>query len=437
MKLRLQKWLLYICLVLAGFAIAVIFYLAASSSGTNPLQGIFTALQPIFVGCIMMYLLHPVCAAVEHFLLQRSVKERVARGLSILAAVLLIFVLLFVIGAMLIPELLNTGATLSVNLRSMINEFTPVVTSFLERLGLPADWVQTTLTNLVTNFYTWLESNLSSALETLNTMAVGLFSVARFALNLVIGLIVMIYMLYSRDHFIGQGKKILYAVCTNRKIAAKILQYLRKVNQIFSGFITGKVIDSLIIGCICFIVLSFLRMPYTPLISVIVGVTNFIPVFGPFIGAIPCAFLLLLTDPAKCLIFVIFIIILQQIDGNIIGPMILGDSTGLPAFWVLVALFLFQYLLGFWGLVVGVPLFASFYYLAKEFINYLLTKRSLPTTTDIYVELDSISESGELLPMQPRAKPPSFFRRHAKDRTKKKSVQTDDTSENTPKDNTP
>ncbi|MFQ9412205.1 MAG: AI-2E family transporter [Evtepia gabavorous] len=153
-----------------------------------------------------------------------------------------------------------------------------------------------------------------------------------------------------------------------------ILKHLRAINRIFSGFVSGKLLDSLIIGIICGICLSLLHMPYAMLISVIVGITNIIPVFGPFFGAIPSAFILLLTDPGKCLIFIVFVIILQQVDGNIIGPKILGDSTGLSAFWVLFALLLFNHLMGFWGMLLGVPLFASFYYLLREFINARLRK---------------------------------------------------------------
>ena len=160
-------------------------------------------------------------------------------------------------------------------------------------------------------------------------------------------------------------------------------------------------LDSLIIGIICGICLSLLHMPYAMLISVIVGITNIIPVFGPFFGAIPSAFILLLTDPGKCLIFIVFVIILQQVDGNIIGPKILGDSTGLSAFWVLFALLLFNHLMGFWGMLLGVPLFASFYYLLGEFINARLRKKSLPLETQEYVHVSGIDEKGSISYLPP------------------------------------
>ena len=144
--------------------------------------------------------------------------------------------------------------------------------------------------------------------------------------------------------------------------------------------------DSLIVGIICFVCLSLLKIPYGLLISVIVGVTNIIPMFGPFIGAVPSAFLLLLVSPAKCLVFIVFVIILQQVDGNIIGPRILGNSTGLSALYVTVAMLLFGKLMGFLGMIVGVPLFATLYYIVKRLAEYSLGKQGLPTDTDKYEE---------------------------------------------------
>ena len=211
----------------------------------------------------------------------------------------------------------------------------------------------------------------------------------------------MAYVLMSRDHFVGQGKKLLFALCRKRTTCDRILKHLRVINRIFTNFVSGKLLDSLIIGLLCAACLAILRIPYAGLISTIVGITNIIPVFGPFFGAIPSAFLLLLTDPYKCLVFLIFIVILQQVDGNIIGPKILGDSTGLSAFWVLFSLLLFNHLMGFWGMLLGVPLFASFYYLLREFINSRLKKKGLPLATQDYVHVAGIDENGTISYMPP------------------------------------
>ena len=150
---------------------------------------------------------------------------------------------------------------------------------------------------------------------------------------------------------------------------------MRKSNSIFGGFIIGKIIDSAIIGVLCFIGVSLLNMPYALLVSVFVGVTNVIPYFGPFIGAIPSAILIMIVDPMKGLYFIIFILLLQQLDGNIIGPTILGDSTGLSAFWVLFSILLFGGLFGVVGMIIGVPTFAVFYYVVKLFITQKLEEK--------------------------------------------------------------
>ena len=211
-------------------------------------------------------------------------------------------------------------------------------------------------------------------------------------LNFIIGIIVMAYVLMSRDHFVGQGKKLLFALCRKRTTCDRILKHLRVINRIFTNFVSGKLLDSLIIGLLCAACLAILRIPYAGLISTIVGITNIIPVFGPFFGAIPSAFLLLLTDPYKCLVFLIFIVILQQVDGNIIGPKILGDSTGLSAFWVLFSLLLFNHLMGFWGMLLGVPVFAVIYLIISDIVNSALRKKQKTTVTDEYYDIREVAD---------------------------------------------
>ena len=272
------------------------------------------------------------------------------------------------------------------------------LSDFLVEHGQSTEIIRDTLDKVAGMFQSWLQddplSALSNVMERVAAAAVGV-------LNFIIGIIVMAYVLMSRDHFVGQGKKLLFALCRKRTTCDRILKHLRVINRIFTNFVSGKLLDSLIIGLLCAACLAILRIPYAGLISTIVGITNIIPVFGPFFGAIPSAFLLLLTDPYKCLVFLIFIVILQQVDGNIIGPKILGDSTGLSAFWVLFSLLLFNHLMGFWGMLLGVPLFASFYYLLREFINSRLKKKGLPLATQDYVHVAGIDENGTISYMPP------------------------------------
>ena len=216
-------------------------------------------------------------------------------------------------------------------------------------------------------------------------------------------MIVSIYLLYNKEIYAAQAKKATYALFSPSR-ATTYVHIGRKANDVFSGFILGKVVDSIIIGVLCFIGLSLISIwypiPFIPMISVIIGVTNIIPFFGPYLGAIPCTLLIALSSPPKALVFVIFILILQQVDGNIIGPKILGNTTGLSSFWVIFAILLFGGLFGPIGMILGVPTFAVFYYLVDMTINQKLEAKHLPTSS-VYYDPDSyVDENGVYVPSE-------------------------------------
>ena len=198
------------------------------------------------------------------------------------------------------------------------------------------------------------------------------------------GIIISVYLLAMKEKSLARCCKMIYATM-KQETAELVLTGLHNTNQVFSGFVRGKLLDSLIIGILCFIGCSILKMPYTPLVSVVVGVTNIIPFFGPFLGAIPSAFLILLVSPLKCLYFIIFIILLQQLDGNVIGPKILGDSTGISSFWVIVAILVGGGFFGVPGMFFGVPVFACLRMLVKWLMDRRLTRRGMPTEASAYV----------------------------------------------------
>ena len=364
----------------------------------SSVRGVIGALHAIVVGCIMAYLLYPIARFAEQFLLYHNVKKKAARTLSSLFALLILIVLIVAFASFVIPQLVVSLPPLLQNLPGMLDHFNDQITGFLADHQISTDFFDRIFDRVDSFINGWLNDD---PFGTLAEIFSRVKLAAKSVLNFIIGIIVMVYVLMSWDQFVGQGKKILYATVKKRSTCDAILRHLRNINKIFSGFVSGKLLDSLIIGIICGIVLSILRMPYTPLISVVIGVTNIIPVFGPFFGAIPSALLLLLTDPGKCVIFLIFIVILQQVDGNIIGPKILGDSTGLSAFWVLFSLLFFSHFMGFWGMLLGVPLFASFYYLAREFINSKLRKKDLPEATDEYIHVVGISPAGVISYAEP------------------------------------
>ena len=219
------------------------------------------------------------------------------------------------------------------------------------------------------------------------------------AWNFLIGRIIALYLLMSKELFAGQGKKIIYALFEEDNANATI-RNIRFVHRTFGGFISGKLVDSLIIGMICFIGMTLLNLPYPLLISLIIGITNIIPFFGPFIGAIPSIILILMVNPLQALYFGIFVFALQQFDGNILGPKILGDKTGLSSFWVIFAITLFGGYWGFVGMVVGVPLFAVLYAAWKAFINRSLQKKGLSTDTNEYLRLSEV-KNNEFIELEP------------------------------------
>jgi predicted PurR-regulated permease PerM len=217
----------------------------------------------------------------------------------------------------------------------------------------------------------------------------GMITMVKAVLNFIIGIIVTAYVLMIQEQLLGQSKKLLFAVF-KPAWANVIIETVHKADEILGGFITGKLIDSAIIGVICYIGCVILHIPDSMLVAVIIGVTNIIPVFGPFIGAVPALILVAIQSPWHALYLLIFIVILQQVDGNILGPKILGNSTGLSAFWVMFAILIGSAMFGFAGMLLGVPVFAMIYYIVRRLVNYGVRGRGLPTETKEYVAVSGV-----------------------------------------------
>ena len=226
--------------------------------------------------------------------------------------------------------------------------------------------------------------------EMLKNISAGVFELINFLKNFLIGAIVSLYLMADKEGFTAKAKMLTYAVF-NTQHANFIIHSMRFTNKTFIGFFTGKILDSAIIGVLCYIGMSFLNMPYTLLISVIIGVTNVIPFFGPYLGAIPSIFLILLVDPLQAIYFAIFILVLQQFDGNILGPKILGDSTGLSSFMVIVAILIGGGLFGIPGMIIGVPVFAVLYAAWEKFLFHLLARKDFPQDENTYMNIDRLN----------------------------------------------
>ena len=353
-------------------ALSLLFYFAVRNISVfgDFFRKLVTILAPFIWGLVICYLLSPLMRFLEErvFLplgkrLYRKNKKggagKFARVMSILFSEIVLLLLIAALVYLIIPQILSS------------------VQMLVQNSGTYADNVS-------------METRLLPQLGSLITsVSSGVYGFARSIYNLIIGIIVSVYLLADKEGFLAAVKRLSYAVFSV-ETADKLRQGLNFVDKTFMGFLSGKILDSLIIGIICYIVCSILKMPYTLLVSVIIGVTNIIPFFGPLIGAIPSALIILMVDPSKCLIFVIFIIILQQIDGNIIGPRILGSSTGINGFWVMFAIILGSGLFGFWGMLLGVPVFVVIYTVIQNLIIKKLKKSDLPWKIADYKEMDYI-----------------------------------------------
>lgn len=401
------KWFgLFLVLISAAVVYLLIINLDDIFSG---FMFMLSVLKPVIYGAIIAYLLNPLTKMYYRLLLKGYEKKgkspsdktvRIMESMTIVFALLTGVLIIAILCWLVIPQLITTVISLIETVPSQANDYYNYITDKIQSNKYIASRMQDTalqatkyMDNIMNNdLFPWLKSELLPNLNIyVKQFANGVMSFINVLYNLFIGIIVAIYLLKGKRVFAAQAKKITYGVC-RKKTADTIIHYVRISNNMFSGFISGKIVDSTIIGIICFVLMTIFRMPYALLVSVIVGVTNVIPVFGPYIGAIPSALLILLVSPVQALYFIILVAILQQVDGNIIGPAILGESTGLSALWVLFSILFFG---GFWGIVgmlVGCPLFAVIYTIAKDFINYCLEKRKLSTDTQTYVNLKTIED---------------------------------------------
>ena len=357
-------------------------------------------LMPIIYGAVLAYLMSPVynfvvkiLGKVYYFFLGEKASQRFLGFFGTVASILFLFFLTSGLVSMLIPELTKSVLSLYFSLPDTINRSYNNLAVILEKFPDLRPYAEKAYEE-ISSFFTGKPDNTQAIFAHLQNLATfftnGIWSTLTIVKNILIGLIVMVYLLNMKDLLRRQFRKLLFALFSQKK-AKGIIEEMQYVHRVFGGFILGKIIDSIIIGILTFFVLSLMKMPYTLLVSVIVGVTNVIPFFGPFIGAIPCFFLILLTSPIQSLYFAIAILIIQQIDGNIIGPKVLGDSTGLSSFWVLFSILLFGGLFGFVGMIIAVPFWAVIMNSLRRYLDKRLKKKALPVSSSEYEDFEKFS----------------------------------------------
>jgi predicted PurR-regulated permease PerM len=362
-------------------------------------NNIMRAAQPIIIGLVVAYLLTPVMKFWEKLFYKifskimknKQKAKRVSRGISVAGAILFLLVVIVLFVWAIAPSI---GSSIVLMVEILPNQVQNLI-SFIQSQDFGnsefADVFSEVLINVTEYFETWAKNDLLPFVQSsISSITTGVISVVKVLINFVIGLFVAVYVMSIQETLQAQGKKIIYAVFPP-KIGNIIINTVRKSSEIFGGFITGKIVDSAIIGCLCYMGCVILQIPSAILVSVIIGVTNIIPFFGPFIGAIPALILVVLQSPWHALYLLIFIVVLQQIDGNIIGPKILGNSTGLSSFWVMFAILVFGGIWGFFGMLLGVPVMAVIYYIIGNVTRHFLARRNLPTATSEYTAMRSVN----------------------------------------------
>lgn len=410
MKFRWEKKYLYwgiTAFVVIISSILFFMMLNNAASLTKGIHWLIGILTPFIMAFGFAYILNPVHKWFESLIKRgfeksksRREKDRskLIRGLSTTATVLVAAIVIFGLILMIIPQVTRSIVGIVYSLPQYLKNLEQWLFTMFDGNSEVTAVIDRIFDSTNEDLISWAENNLLPQLNNiLSGITVGLLGVVNVIKNIFVSSVLTIYILFSKEKFIGQAKKMLYTVFRVRT-ANRVLKVGRHANKVVGKFIIGKMIDSAAIGAICFFGMTLFNwispidFPFTLLISVVIGVTNIIPFFGPFIGAIPSIVLILMVNPIAALYFAIFVLLLQQFDGNILGPKILGDTTGLSAFWVMFAILIGGGMFGFMGMLVGVPIFAVIYALISEWVTARLKKHEMPVKTEDYLALDYIDE---------------------------------------------
>ena len=375
-----------ICFIL----VTIVFKADAYSSSINEFLKV---LSPVFWGLVITYLLCPFVNRFDRFqdkITKNKLRFAPKRVISILVIMICVIALMVGIIASIIPQVVRSYMkiytdmplywdNLTAYVEKLVGDNKPLYESVVKEL----EEGESFLMGLISRF----EPKLSSILDALKAVGASAVSLLISVKDFALGMIISVYLLYNKERMLGQCKKIMYSSLKPQK-CNKIIGGMRVLHNAVINFLIGKAIDSLLVGVMCFIGMTIFKMPYVLIISVFIGITNMVPFFGPFIGAIPSVFIIILSAPEKALWFVLFIFVLQQIDGNFIDPKIVGDKVGVPAFWVLFSIIVGGGLFGFAGMILSVPFFSVFYNILRSHSGKNLAKKSLPTDTESYMKAD-------------------------------------------------
>ena len=411
MKFRWDKKYLYwgvtaFCVIACGL---VFYWLVTDWSKLTAWLGkLLDILSPVLYALVFAFLLAPLCNFLERKCFSKladkmfkkpSTARKAARGFSVALSLIIGLSVVAALLYLILPQTYTSVESLVVNMPSYIESGTAQLKSWMHTDSPMGEQIVQVFNSVYQQFTEFLNQNLLPMISSsLSAAAVGVF---KTIFNFFVGIVITVYLLCSKEHFIAQCKKLAFCIFPKR-FANSLLKNGSLTYSMFGDYITARLIDSAIVGVVNYIVMLILGLHYPALISVIVGVTNIIPFFGPYIGAIPSALLLLLVDPMECLIFVVYTIILQQLDGNVLAPLLLGNRTGLNSFWVMVALLVGGGFFGFPGMIFSVPLFAVLFTIVRSLSNEHLARKGLPTDTERYYHMKSMDDE-EPEPAEPPA----------------------------------
>lgn len=382
-----------------GAMILLYFLVLRWNEFSKLMNRIANVLAPVTIGLLIAYILDSLVKTIRKGMRLCSrnkaarisdSKEKALNGISILIAELVMIALIVILMWIVVPQVISSIMMIVSNLGVYQEHIRQLVQPLLDKYPEIAVQAQNAINNVSSIIDNFMKNDLMTAVSVLSS---GLMSMGAGVYHFIIGAIVSVYLLASKKRLIGVGKKAVYTFAGAEK-GDRAMAGFRYANHVFKGFFVGKLLDSLIIGCLCFIGVTLFGMPYSVLISIVVGVTNVIPYFGPFIGAIPSTLLILVVDPTKSLIFIIFILVLQQIDGNLIGPRVLKNTTGVSSLGVLISILIGGGMFGLPGMLISVPAYAVLCMLVRVWCDKRLLRNRLPTDSQIYMESDFFTRTG-------------------------------------------
>lgn len=383
-------------LVLVGVLVAgVLLYIWREPIG-SVVKTFVNAVKPLIYAVIIAYILWPMLRFFENKVFaklnEKKLRRRMVRILSLLCTYIIFLLLLTLFFSTVIPQVSDSFRSLVDRLRDYIDSGSTWIDSLTAKYPFLDGVFESNLFEMIqTNLNDWLKESINKLdsmnklVENISTIFDNVSSVAVGMKNVVLGIVFAVYFLLYKESLFAQLKKLTKSVMKDRAYE-RFTHYAKLTDRTFGGFISGKLIDSIIVGLLCFILMKIFRMPYASLIAMIIGITNVIPFFGPFIGAIPSAFFIFVAEPKMTLWFILLIVVLQQLDGNVIGPKILGDFVGLSPLWIIVAITIMGGIFGIWGMFFGVPTFAVIYAIVKELTERKLEANAMPRETDEYYQ---------------------------------------------------